>query len=236
MNNHKTKLMSYLFALLIIAAAVGSVLYLKSSGILNHMYSVEAFKKYIRGFEGKAYTVFFLIQFLASVVAPIPNNVTAVAGAAVLGMWEAFFISFSATLIGSVVAFILAKKVGKPITDKLVSRKVASKYKKLLEKKGSKLLILMFLLPFFPDDALCFLAGLSKISFNKFIVIMVLARPWGILGSALVGAGSLSFPWWGWILIVTGSIVIMRYSDKIEEKLVNLFKYIKVKESKINNE
>ncbi|MCM0650212.1 VTT domain-containing protein [Clostridium swellfunianum] len=210
---------------LIITAVIGAIVYLSSRDVLNYFTSAEAFKNYIKGFGKKSYIVFFIIQFSASILAPIPNNVTAAAGAAILGMWQAFSISLLATMTGSSAAFMLAKKFGKPITDKLVSSKVSDKYGSLIEKKGTGLLIVMFFLPFFPDDALCLLAGLSKISFRKFFVIMILTRPWGIWGSALVGAGTISLTWWGWVLIITGSFVIMKYSSKIEETIVNTFKF-----------
>jgi uncharacterized membrane protein YdjX (TVP38/TMEM64 family) len=160
----------------------GAAVLLKSSGMLRDMYSVEAFKGYINGFGKKAYIIFFILQFLGTILAPIPNNITAAAGAAVLGGWQTFFISTFATLLGSAAAFILAKKLGRPIVNKLVGHKISDKYENLISKKGTTLLILMFLLPFFPDDALCFLAGMSKISFRRFFIITVLTRPWGILG------------------------------------------------------
>lgn len=225
MKNNKSKLKFCLWSLVIIIAVIGAIAYLKSSGILNYFTSVEVFKNYIKGFGEKSYIVFFIIQFSASILAPIPNNVTAAAGAAILGMWQAFFISTLATLAGSSAAFMLAKKFGKPITDKLVSSKVSDKYGSLIEKRGTGLLTLMFLMPFFPDDALCLLAGLSKISFRKFFIIMLLTRPWGIWGSALVGAGTISLTWWGWALIIAGSFMVMKYSSKIEETLVSAFKF-----------
>ncbi len=54
-------------------------------------------------------------------------------------------------------------------------------------------LTLAFLFPFFPDDLLCILAGLSSLSFRCFAVIVLLARPWGLLfASALGGAAFMS--------------------------------------------
>ncbi|MBL4938584.1 TVP38/TMEM64 family protein [Clostridium sp. YIM B02515] len=223
-NKSNWKLIILMIALMPIMT--GAVVYLKSSGVLSYMYSAEAFKSYINGFGQKAYVIFFMLQLLGTILAPIPNNITAAAGAAVLGGWQAFFISTFATLIGSAAAFILAKKLGRPIVNKLVGHKISDKYEKLISKKGTTLLILMFLLPFFPDDALCFLAGMSKISFRRFFIITVLTRPWGILGSTLIGSGSISLNWLGWALIIIISVLIVIYQDKIEEKLVNGLKYM----------
>lgn len=66
-------------------------------------------------------------------------------------------------------------------------------------------LFMMFLLPFFPDDALCFISGLSKLRFHAFLLFVLIGRPPGMLVSSLVGAGIMVVPWWGWALIVLGS-------------------------------
>lgn len=106
---------------------------------------------------------------MSVVFAPIPSNISAAAGGAIFGMWKAFFISTTAILCGSIVVFILARKLGRPFTDKFINSKVATKYGKLIASKSEILLILIFFLPFFPDDAICFLAGLSKINWVKFL-------------------------------------------------------------------
>ncbi len=226
MKSNKSNWKLIILMVVLMSIMTGAAVLVKSSGMLRDMYSVETFKGYINGFGQKAYIIFFMLQFLGTILAPIPNNITAAAGAAVLGGWQAFFISSLATLLGSSAAFIVAKRLGRPIVNKLVGHKTSDKYEKLISKKGTTLLILMFLLPFFPDDALCFLAGMSKISFRRFFTITVLTRPWGILGSTLVGSGSISLNWFGWVFIIAISVLVVIYQDKIEEKLVNGLKYV----------
>jgi len=225
MKNNKD-IIKFAVPLVIALGFIGIMIYAKSNGIFDSMASVEAFQKYMKGFGEKAYIPFFFIQLAASVIAPIPNNITAAAGASILGMWQSFFISMLATIIGSTIAFTLAKKFGKPFTDKFVNNKISSKYGQLIESKGERLLALMFLLPFFPDDAICFLAGLSKISFEKFFKIMVLTRPWGILFGAAVGAAKISLQWWAWIIIVIVTIIVFKYGSKFEEKIISVFQSV----------
>lgn len=233
MKSNKSNWKLIILMIVLMSIMTGVAIFLKSSGMLRYMHSVEAFKSYINGFGQKAYVIFFMLQFLGTILAPIPNNVTAAAGAAVLGGWQAFFISTFATLLGSAAAFILAKKLGRPIVDKFVCNKISDKYERLISKKGTTLLILMFLIPFFPDDALCFLAGMSKISFRRFFIITVLTRPWGILGSTLVGSGSISLNWFGWAFIIALSVLIVIYQDKIEEKLADGLKYMNGSKSEL---
>ena len=67
------------------------------------------------------------------------------------------------------------------LPDRLVSRAISDKYLSIVRAKTDTFLILAFLLPFFPDDLLCILAGLTAISTPRFLVIVVLTRPWGLL-------------------------------------------------------
>ena len=64
-------------------------------------------------------------------------------------------------------------------------------FKKYLCKKKSFpiALFIVILLPFAPDDILCYLSGLTKISFRKFTWIIIFAKPWCILGYCLIFSG-----------------------------------------------
>ena len=72
---------SALFALL--AAVIlcgGGGLFLWQTGFFTAMQSVEGVQAYIEGFAPYSHLVFFLFQFLSVVLAPIPSNVSALAG------------------------------------------------------------------------------------------------------------------------------------------------------------
>lgn len=235
MNNAKDKIMLGCWLLIIIVALIGIIIYATSSEIMDIMTSIESFKNYIDGFGNKAIIVFFIIQFMSVVIAPIPSNISTVAGGVVFGIWKTFITSTLAVILGSMLVFMLSRKFGKPITDKFVSSKIANKYGEFIESKSEILLTAMFLLPFFPDDSICFLAGLSKIRWNRFFIIMLLTRPWGLLVSSVLGASNIVIPWWGWIilvvLVVLFFLLTQKYGDKIEDKLMN-FIHMKLRKKK----
>ena len=62
-------------------------------------------------------------------------------------------------------------------------------------------LALVFLFPFFPDDLICILAGLTDIPLSRFFVICLFTRPWGLLVACGVGSSTLVIPLWGMILL-----------------------------------
>jgi uncharacterized membrane protein YdjX (TVP38/TMEM64 family) len=212
---------------LVILIIIGVLIYAKCNGVLDYMTSVEAFQKYIEGYGSKAYAIFFIIQIMSVIIAPIPSNISAAAGASIFGMWESFIISIMAITSGSVIVFLLAKKFGKPFTERFVSPKVSDKYEKLLSsKRGEILLAALFFLPFLPDDAICFLVGLSNMKFKKYFFIMVLTRPWGILAASAVGSSNVIIPWWGWSIIAVFIVLIIKYSNKLEDIFISTVKGI----------
>lgn len=74
------------------------------------------------------------------------------------------------------------------------------------------------LFPFFPDDALCMLAGLTNIPLGRFVVIMALSRPWGLIVAALMGSGSISLPIWAWAVIGVAGLFIFYFAMKYSAK------------------
>ena len=135
-----------------------------------------------------------------------------------------------AVIAGSVIVFLAARALGRNAVQRFLDKGVMEKYLPIIEEKQDMFLFLTMLFPFFPDDALCMLAGLTKIPLGRFVAIMALARPWGLVVAALLGSGSLSLPVWAWAVIGGAGLLIfvfaMKYSAQIEEALLGLVRRI----------
>jgi len=197
MNSRVEKQKQSFGVLLVACILIGLGVYFKSSGIMDNLTSLKAFKQYINDFGAKADIAFFIIQLASVIFAPIPSNISSVAGGMIFGLWKSFIISTTAIISGSVLVFLLARKLGKPFADRFVSPQILNKYGHLLAEKGDILLALVFFLPFLPDDAICIVAGLSNIKFSKFLTLVLLARPWGILAASAIGSIDTVIKWWG---------------------------------------
>ena len=227
MEKRKINKKQWIYLIILILIIILGIMYLNSSGILRYMSSLEEFKLFIEGLGNKAYGVFFIIQLISIIVAPIPSNVSAVAGAMVLGMWESFIITTLAIISGSTIIFFLSRVYGKAFVERFVSGKITRKYEEMINSpKGETIIALMLLLPFFPDDIINFLVALSNISFKKYLIILLLTRPWEILIATALGSASITIPLWGWGIIALISVIIVINSSKIEKKLTKLIKAI----------
>ena len=202
--------------------------FLYSSGFFQAARSLETLRAYIIDFSPYSHLLFFLVQFLSVVLAPIPSNVTAAAGGLLFGTWPAFLLTFSAVMAGSLLVFWLARVLGRDFADRFVSRKLSEKYQNVLRAKAPVFLILAFLFPFFPDDMLCILAGLTNLSFRRFALIVLLARPWGLLFASALGGSTLGLPPWVMLPIALLGLALfllgMKYGDKIEQTIITRLK------------
>jgi uncharacterized membrane protein YdjX (TVP38/TMEM64 family) len=217
----KQKIVISIALLLLVAVFIVAYFILKANGWLDMFKSADAIHDYIEGFGVKAPLVFMGLQILQVIISPIPGNLTTLAGGIMFGFAKGFWFSFIAIYIGSVLAFALARIFGKPLVVRLVGENITHKYLYVMSSRQKVVLIFMFLLPFFPDDALCLIAGISGVSWPFFLIALALARPAGILFSALVGSGAINVPMWGWGIIIAVSIAIMglsvKYSDQIND-------------------
>jgi uncharacterized membrane protein YdjX (TVP38/TMEM64 family) len=78
--------------------------------------------------------------------------------------------------IGSWVAFELASILGRPFVERFVSQEVLHKFDFLTTKTGATICFLLFLIPGFPKDYLCYLLGLSRMKLSTFLTVSIIGR------------------------------------------------------------
>ena len=215
-----------LIAVLLLLTGGGWFLY--STGFFQAVRSLDSLRTYIADFAPYSHLLFFLVQFLSVVLAPIPSNITAAAGGLLFGTWPAFLLTIAAVAARSLLTFSLARVLGRDFADRLVSRKLSEKYQDVLRAKAPVFLVLAFLFPFFPDDMLCILAGLTNLSFRRFAIIVLLTRPWGLLFASALGGSTLGLPPWVMVPIGLAGLALfllgMKYGDRLEESILSRLK------------
>lgn len=149
--------------------------------------SPEALQGYLLQFGIWAPLIFIVIQ-VAQVVFPIiPGGLTCVAGVLCFGAVGGFIYNYVSICIGSCINFLLIRRYGKPLLLQLSSQKIYDKYIGWVEKgeRFDRFFALAIFLPVAPDDFLCMLAGLTKMSFRRFLTIIVLGKPLSILAYSM---------------------------------------------------
>lgn len=190
------------------------------------------FQAYIATFGGWAPAAFILASFLQVTFIPIPGAVTIVAGSFLFGFGWSFLYSYIGMMAGAILAFWLGRWIGRPFVDWLSGGK--EKTDALLAKLKNKqnvVLFFMFLLPFFPDDLLCSVAGILPMHFLTFLFMQIITRATSIGATLLFMSGEFipyTEPWGIATLIAIGVLAIIafiicfKYSERIEAWGMNL--------------
>ena len=221
------KLTIIIVALILLFLAI--YLPLELTGTLEKIDSAEKLKDVILSFGAYSYIIFFIIQFLQTTLIPIPAAVTTVAGTLLFGPWITLGISFLAVFSGSLFAFFLGKKIGRRLVVWVAGEKTTLKWEEKL-RQGKFVYFLMMLLPLFPDDILCIVAGTVNMSYRFFIITNLITRPITIATTCFLGSGQLiPYSGWGipvWIVLIIICLVLFyvsyKYQSQIEKFVVNL--------------
>lgn len=182
----------------------------------------ESLEAYLAKWGGWMGFVFTALQFLQVVILPIPSTVTVVAGAALFGPLTGSLLSLLGIVIGSLVAFLLGRYAGLRVVSWLVGRETLEKWLNKIKGKDKLLLTAMFLLPVFPDDVLCFVAGISSMSLPYFLTVILVSRVLAIFTTSYSITLIPFDTWWGLLiwgvliaLVCVLFVILYRKSDAI---------------------
>lgn len=114
-----------------------------------------------------------VIGFIALevVIAPIPGGFIPITVGALFGVWPGVLYTWIGNVIGSLLAFALARYVGRPLVTRLVKPTTLARLDTFLHR-SPKLLWLVYTVPVFPIDIITFAVGLSAIPFRRFALVM----------------------------------------------------------------
>lgn len=133
--------------------------------------------------------LYILLQIIQTVVAPIPGQVVGSIGGFIFGAWGVLWTSIG-TVLGCYIVFKLSKRFGRPFLEKIFKKSAIERFDFIINSKSASLvLFLIYLLPGFPDDLVCYLAGLTTLPVRKLMLILILGRLPVIIVTNYLGAG-----------------------------------------------
>lgn len=144
--------------------------------------SIDALREFVGGFGGAGILFFVLVQMIQVVFPILPGGISCLAGVVLYGPWLGFILNYIGICIGSIMAFGIARNLGKTAFGRFFSEKQLSKYEEWTRKDGKfvKLFAAAIFFPVAPDDLLCYLAGTTGITWKQFICIILLGKPFSI--------------------------------------------------------
>ena len=170
-------------------------------------------KRVIKSFGPYSPLIFILLQVVQVVVAPIPGEAIEFLGGYVFGVWAGMAYSMIGLILGSGFAFGIAKILEKQAIERFVSPELRKKFDYLIGHQGVILSFLLFLIPGFPKDTLCYILGLTPMHWEIFLIISTLGRIPGTLLATLQGAKAFDQQYLTLIvlLVISALIILVFY-------------------------
>lgn len=181
MSRHHRKMPDWLspvLRILTILGLIGTVVILVLAWREGYLLDPKKLQGFLARFPFGAPIIFVIIQTLQVIIPIVPGGITLPAGVMMFGPWLGLLYNYVGIVLGSLGAFLIARRYGENLVRKLVPERIYDKYVKKLDSKGYKrFLIIAIVSPIAPDDALCYLTGLSNMDFKTFAWIIILGKP-----------------------------------------------------------
>jgi uncharacterized membrane protein YdjX (TVP38/TMEM64 family) len=165
------------------------------------------------------YGAFLALQVLQVVFAPIPSQVTGLLGGYLFGFWAGLALTMLGLTVGSTLAVITGRLLGASLVRRLVPAGMRAQFDRLVGESEVWSFLFIFMLPIFPGDSVCFIAGLTRLPVWQLVLASALGRLPGMAALTLVGAQP-AIPGAATAALLTGMVVaaagLWLYSEELE--------------------
>jgi uncharacterized membrane protein YdjX (TVP38/TMEM64 family) len=175
---------------------------------------VADFQKWANESPALAYCLFLFLSPLINIVPGISSIFFLTLGNLLFndktpwGMSRTFLICSASVLLTSSIMFIIGRFGGKKAVEWIIGKESSDKAKRLLTLGGKAALPMMYLLPFFPDDTLSLVAGMTEMKFSYNFICTLIFRNIGVLTICVLGTDFLDYKhftplmWVGFIAVI----------------------------------
>jgi uncharacterized membrane protein YdjX (TVP38/TMEM64 family) len=163
---------------------------------------LDAVTASIRGYGLWGPAILFVLFILQTFIAFIPGQALMVASGFVYGFTGGTLITWISLVVGGQAAFWLARYYGRPFAEKWVSAPVLDRWDRSSAGQGIGFYVVTLVMPFFPNDAMCYVAGLGNMTGRRFLIANIIGRGIASLLTVIVGAYSKQIPGLLWIAVI----------------------------------
>ncbi|MCR5741896.1 MAG: VTT domain-containing protein [Gammaproteobacteria bacterium] len=161
---------------IIIIVSVGIYLILKHVGATD----TNKIKEFVESTGAWSIVVLLSIQIVATTFlsfVPAISMIFTLVSVALFGpTGKAFLVCFTGLVLSSILMDIIGRFGGSKIIEKMVGKKDYEEAQNLVQEKGLVYVPIMYMLPLFPDNAICMVVGATKLKFWIHLIYIVLFR------------------------------------------------------------
>jgi len=152
---------------IIITIAVIAVAYYfiaNSPWVQGYLNDPQKIKDFALGFGAIAPVILILFQAIQNILPLLPHEITAVATGFIFGSFLGSVYTLIGAFLGSLVVFVIARKYGKKLAEKVFNKKEIVHFHLMFKKNPSWAVFIARVIPLFPNDLVSFAAGLTEMN------------------------------------------------------------------------
>ncbi|MGH3148408.1 MAG: TVP38/TMEM64 family protein [Rubrobacter sp.] len=142
--------------------------------------------------------VYMALLVAQAIAAPLPAPALAMGAGYSFGMYEGFLLTWFGALLGGVASFWISRWIGR---DYVAGSERMQRLDRYVDEHGTITIFVLRLLPLVSFDAISYAAGLSSISFSRFLCATALGMLPGTAAFVYLGGASSST---GTAMVLTG--------------------------------
>lgn len=235
-ENDKRAVLISLFKVLILAVIViGIPLYIY---FFRHDW-IEQFKNfddvvaYLEHYQTESIPIYICLQVVQIVISVLPGQIFQLAAGYMYTFFPALLYALVGAFLGTMITFYLSRSLGRDFVHMFFGKEKTAYYmEQLNSKKAYTITFLLYLIPGLPKDMVSYVAGISEMKFKAFILLSLVGRLPGMMGSIMIGSMWNKGDYIG--MIVLGAIAVIAFAlcivlrekihgvlDKIYDKMAN---------------
>lgn len=198
-----------LLLLLAIIVAVPLYIYFGHHEIIDQFSSLDAVEAFFDNYQGHTISIYLILQVLQIVICVIPGQALQLAAGYLFGFGMGFLWSILGAAVGSVITFYLAKLLGRDAMEMIFGqRKIMEVLNRINSKRGILAVFVIYLIPGIPKDICTYAAGLSRIKLRPFLIVSLVGRTPGMMGSLLIGHQLVEGQYIGAIIVGVIAVIL----------------------------
>ena len=146
---------------------------------------------------------------------PLLNSIILITSGYLFGGHIGFFVNFFANVAGAFLIVFLVQKYGRPLLQRVVSPHLYAKFDQITQKVGPMTLMIVYVLPFTPDDELTYLVAAGPISSKRFVLPILI----GNLGKAThsyignLGSQGITIALYGRLIALSVGVIMVGFQE-----------------------
>lgn len=174
----KIRTMLYFAAFIIAASLLLYIFDMKalSFEVVKNFTSPESLAEYLRSFGTKTIVVSILLMILQTLFTPLPLFLLAGANGFIFGLWYGIVITLSGSMIGSTIAFYLARGFARGLVYRYLKAAYMARVERMSCNEGPWMVFMARLIPIIPSSIISYVAGLSKMAFKGFFIATAIGK------------------------------------------------------------